>query len=279
MSFLIDIPDYKTLQSDSYYMSEVPDKIWGSLEAYALRAISVNNIQYVVNRLNNIALLPPTQNWGWGFLKNDLSYAIDEIRKKVYNKGKFHLFMDTIETILEMRGFNNLDEVNELFEEYNIGYTLVFSDHYVWKTRENVADLSRKIEITKELVKTKSQQALEHLEQAKRQLTNSSDERARKDAVRDCASAMETIIKLCGGVNDIENATKELRKQMVWGINDIVKDGISIFSTLHRLYPDLRHGSTEKSEMPLNEALYWIGRMTTYIDYLIRQKNQLGRED
>ena len=99
--------------------------------------------------------------------------------------------------------------------------------------------LTKKIDETKEIVFSVSQQAYEHFQQAKKQLENASNERARKDAVRDCASAMEAIIKEFGKVNDIQDAYKKLRDAKVWGKDEIVKDGYAMFNTLHRLYPDL----------------------------------------
>ena len=62
-----------------------------------------------------------------------------------------------------------------------------------------------------------------------------------KDAVRDCASAMESIIKILGKNDDIKIASKTLRDTKLWGLDDIVKDGDAIFNKLHHLYPDLHH--------------------------------------
>lgn len=101
--------------------------------------------------------------------------------------------------------------------------------------------------------------------------------RARKDAVRSCASAMEAIIKAFGNNDEIGEATKILRSEKCWGLDDIVKDGNSIFNSLHRFYPDLRHGSTEISTMPIEEAEYWIGRMNTYIRYMKKMADKYGR--
>lgn len=113
-------------------------------------------------------------------------------------------------------------------------------------------------------------QAVEHYQQAKRQLADATDERRRKDSVRDCASAMESIIKILGRDDDIKNASRKLRDSHQWGIDEIVKDGDAIFNTLHRLYPDLRHGALQTSNMSVNESRYWIDRISTYISYMIR---------
>lgn len=87
---------------------------------------------------------------------------------------------------------------------------------------------------------------------------------------------MESIINILGGTKNIGDSTKILRDTKRWGLDDIIKDGNTIFGKLHILYPDFRHGSTEMSTMSLNEALYWVGRITTFIDYIVHQKNDLG---
>lgn len=138
---------------------------------------------------------------------------------------------------------------------------------------ESLERINRSIESAQE---SGIQQAVEHLTQAKQQLTAAADERARKNAVRDCASAMETVIKTLGCDDDIKQASKKLRESKQWGLDDIVKDGDAMFSNLHRLYPDFRHGSKETSNIGINEAKYWIERITVYIDFMLRQKAELG---
>lgn len=98
------------------------------------------------------------------------------------------------------------------------------------------------------------------------------DERARKDAVRSVASAMEAVIKVLGGTDDIKSSSRLLRDAHKWGPDEIVKEGDAIFNTLHRIYPDLRHGSLETSTMSFEESEYWISRMTNYISYM-QKKN------
>lgn len=185
--------------------------------------------------------------------------------------------MDAIATIAEA-GSLDYDEVDEFLLDFNLGYCLEidhFSRNYNWIIRDNVSNLTENIESVEELIKDGFQQAVEHFEQAKKQLGDAKNERARKDAVRDCASAMESIIKILGEENDIKDASKKLRDQHIWGKDIIVKDGDAIFNTLHRLYPDLRHGSTEISEMNIEEAQYWVDRITAYVSYMIRMNDNV----
>lgn len=277
MSFRKDIPNYKTLHSDKFNLTTVDKNIWTKLEAYSQRVCeNSDQLKALVNRLSELALIPATGNWGWDFLINDLSHVIYVLGKQV-NEGKFYLLMDTIALIAEA-GSIDLEEVDEFLIEFNLGYCLnsdPFMRKYFWTVRDDVTDLTENIENVQELIKDGFQQAIEHFEQAKKQLANADSERARKDAVRDCASAMESIIKILGNDDDIRNASKILRDQQVWGKDTIVKDGDAIFNTLHRLYPDLRHGSTEVSVMGIEEAQYWVDRIAAYVSYMIRMNENI----
>lgn len=277
MSFRRDIPNYKTIHSEKFNLTVVDKSIWTKLEAYSQRVCdNSDQLKALVNRLSELALIPATTNWGWDFLVNDLSHVIYVLSKQV-SEGKFYLLMDTIALIAEV-GSLDFEEIDELLTDFNLGYCLnvdPLTRRYYWVLREDVTDLTENIENVECLIKDGFQQALEHFEQAKKQFANADSERARKDAVRDCASAMESIIKILGNDDDIRNASKILRDQEIWGKDTIVKDGDSIFNTLHRLYPDLRHGSTEISEMGIEEAQYWVDRITAYVSYMIRMNENI----
>lgn len=277
MSFRRDIPNYKTLHSETFNLTSVDKNIWTKLEAYSQRVCNNSDeLKALINRLSELALIPATTNWGWDFLVNDLSNVIYALSKDV-NNGKFHLLMDTIAVIADA-GSVDLEEIDEFLLEFNLGYYLnidPFTRKHFWTVREDITDLTENIENVEELIKDGFQQAIEHFEQAKKQLANADSERARKDAVRDCASAMESVIKILGEDNDIRNASRKLRDQNLWGEDTIVKDGDAIFNTLHRLYPDLRHGSTEVSSMSVEEAQYWVDRITAYVSYMIRMNENI----
>lgn len=274
MSFIKDIPDYKNYNNEDFYTTSLPDTsdIWNELQAYANRAES---LQQVVNRLNDLVLLPPTTNIG-GWLVTDLENAFRTLRKKVKG-GKISLFFDAVVIIIE-ESFLDLEEINEFLLQYEIGYEVYKGFvSYNWSVRNNIPKMSENIDKTlKTLEKTPFEQAVENLQQAKVHFQNLSNERALKDAVRDCASAMESIIKILGNNDDIKIASKTLRNSKLWGLDDIVKDGDAIFSKLHYLYPDFRHGSVGMSNMTVNEAKYWADRMICFIDYILRQKTDLG---
>lgn len=279
MGFKDDIPNYKALTSKDFSVHNLPGDFWDGLHAYAIRASEDLGLKPIINALNNIALLPPTTNWGDSFLREDLEDTVYRIKRKVED-GDFPLAMDAICCITQ-KGRLSLEEINNWLAHSKVAYYMLddgFGSYY-WDIRENVDNITAELESTAKMVKSVSQQALEHLEQAKKQLENAGSERARKDAVRDCASAMEAVIKEYGKLNDIRDATKSLRALGSWGKDVIVKDGDAIFNTLHRLYPDLRHGSTESSEMTKEEAIYWVDRIMAYIKYMIRRSEILGAEE
>lgn len=152
-----------------------------------------------------------------------------------------------------------------------VGYDIKAIKYVPDLSEGDASDVIETIDSTlNSIQRTAFSQAVEHFQQAKRQLADATDERRRKDSVRDCASAMESIIKIIGNDDDIKKASKKLRESNKYGLDDIVKDGDAIFNKLHYLYPDLRHGAQSKSSMTVNEAQYWIDRISTYVSYMIR---------
>ena len=279
MSFKNDIPNYKSYSEEKYHMQTVPSTVWSELEGLIRRySNNASTLKGYLNRFSEIIPCEPTTNWGWDFLANDISNFVYAIKRKVAN-GRFDVFMDCMAVLVD--GVLGRDEeINEFFEEHRIGYycfidTFNFRVHWCVKDDSDIVD---EMSATKIMVKSASQQAYDEFENAIKSLENSKNERSRKDAVRSCVSAMEAVIKAYGNNDEIGNATKILRAEKVWGLEDIVKEGHSIFNTMHRLYPDLRHGSTEISTMSIEEAEYWIGRISNYLKYMKKMANKNGRD-
>lgn len=113
------------------------------------------------------------------------------------------------------------------------------------------------------------QQTLSHLVQARKHIFSIDDTRSRKDALRDCLSAMEALIKQICGINDIRNGIDYLMKNNV-GPNAILRDGRSTWDRIQELYPDIRHGNATASDISDAEALYWIERILAFVNYLSR---------
>ncbi len=155
-------------------------------------------------------------------------------------------------------------------------------DSKVISESESIVD---NITETQAQIKTLSQQAYERFESAKRQFEDvDGDERARKDAVRSCVDAMEALIKELGGDNEIGEATKQLKDDkdsqgnLKWGPVEIVKDGNNLFNELHRLYPDVRHGTQDfdTANMTMEEAEYFVGRVMVFMKYIAARAKRLG---
>ena len=148
------------------------------------------------------------------------------------------------------------------------------------------SDVINEIITTQVQVQSLSQQAYERFESAKRQFENvSADERARKDAVRSCVDAMEALIKELGSNDEIGEATRNLKDDRddkgtaLWGPPELVKDGNNLFNLLHKLYPDVRHGTQDliTAGMTMEEAEYFVGRVTTFMKYIAARAKKLGR--
>ena len=148
------------------------------------------------------------------------------------------------------------------------------------------SDIINEIITTQVQVQSLSQQAYERFESAKRQFENvSADERARKDAVRSCVDAMEALIKELGSNDEIGEATRNLKDDRddkgtaLWGPPELVKDGNNLFNLLHKLYPDVRHGTQDliTAGMTMEEAEYFVGRVTTFMKYIAARAKKLGR--
>ena len=113
-------------------------------------------------------------------------------------------------------------------------------------------------------------QAHEHLKQALSHLSSPTSPRARKDGLRDCLSAMESLLKTATGTADIKDATTALRADKRWGGKPIVKDGLAIWNHIHELHPDVRHGQAASSDLNERECLYWADRIAAFVRYIAR---------
>ena len=58
-----------------------------------------------------------------------------------------------------------------------------------------------------------------------------------------------------------------------------MKDGNNLFNLLHHLYPDVRHGTQDiaTADMPMEEAEYFVGRITTFMKFMAARARKMGR--
>jgi len=122
---------------------------------------------------------------------------------------------------------------------------------------------------------TSFDQAFEHFNQALEHLRSPGSIRARKDGLRDCLSAMESLLKAATGTNDIKDATNALRKDPRWGNSTIVKDGLTLWNRIHELYPDVRHGQATSSDLGEQECMYWVDRISAFVRYIARTADEV----
>ena len=159
--------------------------------------------------------------------------------------------------------------LNEIFDDHEFGYRLTGIAEKPWMSINASIGLSMNIE---EVILTTAEiceQTAEHIKQAKIQLTRATELRARKDAIRDCLSAMEALLKHVTNTNDIKDADKLIRSdENKWGQVSIAKDGIALWNMFHRDYQDIRHGDFKISEMSHDEAVYFIDRILAFVKYL-----------
>jgi len=119
-------------------------------------------------------------------------------------------------------------------------------------------------------VGTSFDQAFEHLNQALEHLRAPLTNRSRKDGLRDCLSAMESLLKAATGTKDIKEATSALRASKQWGNDRIVKDGLTIWNHIHDLYPDVRHGQATSSDLGDAECTFSVDRISAFVRYIAR---------
>lgn len=277
MSFKNDNPDWKVCMEDAWNMKSIPHEVWPEL-CGLIRKASTNEhvLKAILNSIAEILPCETTASWSWSWLEREISEYVSNIRAKVAN-GRFDKFMDCLMVLVEV-GDLSIDDINDFLEEHKIGYYCekdAFKGTYHWISRDKSL-LVDEMNETQAVIESVSHQAYEEFERAKVSLESATEERARKDAVRSCLSALEAVIKEYGKNQDIKKASKNLRDSGKWGLDDIVKEGDALFSNMHRLYPDLRHGSTELGSMSMEEAEYWIGRFSNYMRYMKKMAERNG---
>src|SRR5699024_11193171 len=114
-------------------------------------------------------------------------------------KNKFNKIMDCIAEIAVYFD-RDIDEFNELLEDNSIGFQLYNDPHgTVWEVMDGVTNYSEEIEEALDVVANKHVNVIEHLIQARKQLLEINNHRARKDALRDAISALEAQLKYITG--------------------------------------------------------------------------------
>jgi len=287
--FQQEFKDYEQYDDGDCYKKTVPTGMTDALaEVLATscgvdgEATTATTMRSVANDLLSMAGRKPTSNWEAGALKTEIKSAYH-----ILQESRFDKFMDaTLNAAQRLykaypaarEGF--LRDINDVLIAANFGYALRAvdaADRLLWELRTAALAGVSSLIAGAEAVKDISTEALEHLQQAVEHLYSPSRPRSRKDAVRDAMSALEAMVKKLASEADFDRASKKLRDEKIWGNDQIVKEGHSTWGLLHHHYPDIRHGQQTGSDLDLEEALYWIGRITTYVKYMAARKRVLGR--
>ncbi|WP_286934695.1 MULTISPECIES: hypothetical protein [Aminobacterium] len=274
MDFISQHPNYKGYSSSDFYVSELPPNMGSALQGYILTQSKRNEklLKMAINEIASFTLDDLTTNWGWDFLCDELPCRTNKLCNL-----PLHKVMDFFTSICSSQELNfSIDSLNALFDELKFGYTLTlegssfYSKNFIWEIREEVSSNTESIETVLPLVKDICSQTLDHLKQAQEHLLNKGSSRDDKDAIRDCLSAMETLLKKLANKNNIGDATKKMLSEGIWGQGKIVNDGLSIWELMHKTYPDVRHGNPKESTITDEEALYWIERIMCFVKYISR---------
>jgi len=243
---------------------------------------TVKTMGAVANDLLTMAGKKPTTNWDAGSLKAEIRAAYC-----ILEESQFDKFMDATLNALQRlykahpsARTKLVGDVNDILLAANMGYTVRTIDgaeRLLWEARADAAVGVASLAVAAEAVVDLSKEAFDHLQQAKSHLLSPSNSRSRKDAVRDAMSAMEAMIKKLAADSDYDSACKKLRDEKVWGNDQIVKEGNSVWGLLHKHHPDIRHGQPTGTDINLEEAIYWIDRITAYVRYMAARQRVLGR--
>lgn len=265
-------PDYDTYSNETYLMNkvtpsllrEIAHKVPKVFQDYKFQSIGLNLDGTMRNICDKVSLYTnndKTKNWGFEFIVRDLDSQVRD-----FENVKFHKFMDAM---LDLDRMDALQEaLNEIFEDHDFGYRLIDKPEQPCISVNPAIGLS--VDIEEVIVTTAEicEQTAEHIKQAKIQLTRATELRARKDAVRDCLSAMEALMKYVTNTHDIKEADKALRANPEqWEQVSIAKDGIAFWNMFHTKYKDIRHGDVDISTLSHDEAIYFIDKILAFVKY------------
>jgi len=280
---------YEQFDDQECYRKSVPANLTGSLAELLVSACgpdgepaTVKTMHAVANDLLTMAGKKATTNWDSGSLASDIRAAFH-----ILAESRFDKFMDATLNALHRvykaapsARTKLVGNVNGALLAANMGYTVRTIDgteRLLWEARTDAAAGVASLASAAEAIADLSTEALAHLEQAKSHLLNPSNSRSRKDAVRDAMSAMEAMIKRLASEGDFDAACKKLRDEKVWGNDQILKEGNSVWGLLHKYHPDIRHGQPSGTDITLEEAIYWIDRITAFVRYMSSRRRVLGR--
>ncbi|MGE7922360.1 hypothetical protein ACQKND_04135 [Viridibacillus arvi] len=272
MKFLEQHPDYKNYLSEKYYTDQMPTSFYNAFQSLIVgKAINDDEsperiLKQACEIIATSLHLRVTSEWGYQPLIEELNYYLSKTKDEDFPKQ-----MDIIGEI-SSKLYLDADTISEVFQEQNIGYKYLHDSYVgaIWNLiNEQIEINSDNISEAIELVDDAHVNVIQHLEQAKEQLSRIDNPRARKDALRDCVSALESQVKYLSGEKDFKNGVYKLRNSN-FGNTKIIKDASTMWTFVHEDIQDIRHGHAEEFSITVEEALYYIDRITALIKYLSR---------
>ncbi|HFU7058086.1 TPA: hypothetical protein ACGN81_005179 [Bacillus cereus] len=268
MAFIEDHPHYSTYRHEKWYCDEIPrgisKDIHNLIYSYLLKDPdeAMHVAVEILHKIQIIAKLSIKQYLSF----EDINYEIKQTLT-ILEEKEVPDYASALEVILSTFGF--ADELNQIFEDNNFGYTVSAGRYGInWMLREDTTIIVEQIEEVIEDIPNQYQNTIGHLHQAIGQLNSLENERARKDALRDCISAVEGYIKSITGTDNFPAADTALSEK-IDGEPFILRDGLKIWKQIHRVYPDVRHGNNETvSNLSEDELSYYIDRLMIYIKFI-----------
>ncbi|MBU8772021.1 hypothetical protein [Cytobacillus oceanisediminis] len=263
MKFIDTHPDFETYQSDLFQTSEMSRSFIESFQGHIIGHITNSGeFRHVIRIIAKYVPCEPGTNSNFPWIQSDL----DDVIWRLFNKKRFPRIMDCILEVVNTYFANDIYDINELLEESMVGYKIA-NDGSCWEIRHDVSKNSETISETIVDVPHSYENTVQHLLQAKEQLIRIENERARKDALRDCVSALEAHLKYISGKNDFRAAVAYLVDNDQ-GSKKIIRDALTIWTYVHDEVPEIRHGHIQNVELSEAAVLYWIDRIMSLIKYL-----------
>lgn len=261
--------NFMTYTHDKYYTNSLPYSFIGNLKGY-LHSELMNNDPDEINfialelqhQLTSIAGVEPGYSGPYEYILEDITSTL----RKLERKG-FDYFMDGLASILVH--FGNEETFNNFLEENNIGFIAFLLQGKVhWDIREDVDIPVKMIEEIIPLIPNVYKDTIASLEHAIKLFNDAKNEKARKNALRECISAVEGFMKSITGTTNIKFADSEISKK-TYAHTIITRDAIKIWNHIHTDLLDVRHGNNEFiSNLGIEEVTYYIERLMAYIKYI-----------
>lgn len=283
--------NYESFSNDDFNMNKIEKSLLRNMSSIIIEGlrnkaskeylISRKRIDFdgcmvkICNIVTEFTLEEETKHWGGDYIINDFK------NKMLFFYTKpFYRFMDCINKIA-IGWFKGeiTNELNMVFEEHKFGYRLNNDVDNPWMCINPSYNTSIDLQEVITTVEDLCQQTAEHIRQYKEQISKQNNLRARKDAIRDCLSAMESLMKKVTNSHSVSNANNYLvQNNNIWVNKMIVTDRHKMWKHLQDTYPDVRHGDEDITDMSEEEAFYYAEIILIYVNYITLMSKKLNNK-